>query len=172
VEKINEEQKLRFFQKIRSALWTFRAKKVGVLGLAFKGGTDDVRESPALDVVKRLLDEGCVITAYDPAAEARAKEFLPESEQMRYASDPYAAAQDADALLILNDWQEFAELDLAKLHYTLRYPIVIDGRNLYDQARMIQNGFTYLSVGRPGLSHSADTVGAFRGPQGKTGNAS
>ena len=71
------------------------------------------------------------------------------------------AAQDADALLILNDWQEFAELDLAKLHYTLRYPIVIDGRNLYDPAMMTKRGFTYLSVGRPGLSQPIDPVAAF-----------
>ena len=74
------------------------------------------------------------MSAYDPAAEQRTKEVIPPGPQMRYADDPYAAAQDADALLILNDWQEFAELDLARLHYTLRYPIVIDGRNLYDPA--------------------------------------
>ncbi len=163
VEKVNEEQKRRFFQKIRSALWTFRGKKIGVLGLAFKGGTDDVRESPALDIVQWLLKEGCTVTAYDPAASARTKETLPASETMRYVDDAYAAAQDADALLILNDWQEFGELDLAKLHYTLRYPIVIDGRNLYDPAVMIQNGFTYLSVGRPGLTQPAEQAGSFRG---------
>jgi UDPglucose 6-dehydrogenase len=169
VEKINEEQKLRFFQKVRSALWTFRGKKIGVLGLAFKGGTDDIRESPALDIVKKLLSEGCVVSAYDPAAEQRAREVVPPGPHMRYVSDPYAAAQDADALLILNDWQEFAELDLARLHYTLRYPIVVDGRNLYDEATMTKNGFTYLSVGRPGLSQPLDPVAAFHLPRGKEG---
>jgi UDPglucose 6-dehydrogenase len=158
VEKINEEQKRRFFQKVRSALWTFRGKKIGVLGLAFKGGTDDIRESPALDVVKQMLHEGSIVTAYDPAAAERTKELIPPSAQMQYVNDPYAAAQDADALVILNEWQEFAELDLKRLHYTLRYPIVIDGRNLYDPAIMIENGFTYLSVGRPGLSHTRDTA--------------
>lgn len=167
VEKINEEQKQRFFQKIRSALWTFRAKKIGVLGLAFKGGTDDIRESPALDIVKRLLNEGCTVTAYDPAASERTKELIPASEEMRYVNDVYEAAQDADALLILNDWQEFAELDLTKLHYTLRYPIIIDGRNLYDPASMLEQGFTYLSVGRPGLSQTVDPAGTFRRAQGK-----
>ncbi len=169
VEKINEEQKLRFFQKIRSALWTFRGKKIGVLGLAFKGGTDDVRESPALDIVKRLLSEGCTVSAYDPAAAARTKEVIPPGPCMRYVDDPYAAAQDADALLILNDWQEFAELDLPKLHYTLRYPIVIDGRNLYDPATMTKHGFTYLSVGRPGLSQPLDPVAAFFLPRRRDG---
>lgn len=161
VEKINEEQKQRFFQKIRSALWTFRGKKIGVLGLAFKGGTDDIRESPAIDIVKNLLSEGCNVYAYDPAAAHRCQEVIPESSKMHYVGSPYAAAQDADALLILNDWQEFAELDLAKLHYTLRYPIVIDGRNLYDAATMNKAGFTYLSVGRPGLAQPLDPVAAF-----------
>jgi len=161
VEKVNEEQKLRFFQKIRSALWTFRGKKVGVLGLAFKGGTDDIRESPAVDVVKRLLAEGCLVNAYDPAASDRCKEVIPPGPSMRYVDELYAAAQDADALLILNDWQEFAELDLVKLHYMLRYPIVIDGRNLYDPATMTKHGFTYLSVGRPGLSQPVDPAAAF-----------
>lgn len=169
VEKINEEQKLRFFQKIRSALWTFRGKKIGVLGLAFKGGTDDIRESPALDIVKRLLKEGCLVTAHDPAAGVRTKEIIPPGPCMRYVDDPYAAAQDADALLILNDWQEFAELDLDKLHYTLRYPIVIDGRNLYEPATMTKHGFTYLSVGRPGLSQPVDPVAAYFLPRRRDG---
>ncbi len=158
VEKINEEQKRRFFQKVRSALWTFRGKKIGVLGLAFKGGTDDIRESPALDIVRQLLHEGSIIAAYDPAATERAKEVLPPGQNMHYVDDPYAAAQDADALVILNEWQEFAELDLKRLHYTLRYPIIIDGRNLYDPATMTENGFTYLSVGRPGLPFMRDTA--------------
>jgi UDPglucose 6-dehydrogenase len=165
VEKINEEQIHRFFQKVRSALWTFRGKKIGVLGLAFKGGTDDIRESPAIEIVEKLLSEGCIVSAYDPAAEARSKETIPPGAQMRYVDSPYAAAQDADALLILNDWSEFAELDLAKLHYTLRYPIVIDGRNLYDPATMTEHGFTYLSVGRPGLSQPVDPITVFHEPR-------
>jgi UDPglucose 6-dehydrogenase len=162
VEKINEEQKRRFFQKVRSALWTFRGKKLGVLGLAFKGGTDDVRESPAVDLVQQLLKEGCVISAYDPAAEERAKEVIPESASMRYVKDPYAAAQSADALLILNDWQEFAELDLDRLQRTLRYPIVIDGRNLYDPAVMRERAFTYLSVGRPDFPRASKATASAR----------
>lgn len=88
---------------------------------------------------------------------------------MQYANDPYQAAQDADALLILNDWQEFAELDLARLHYTLRYPIVIDGRNLYDPAVMTENGFIYLSVGRPGPSQALDPVATYYLPPRREG---
>jgi UDPglucose 6-dehydrogenase len=149
VEKINAEQKRRFFQKVRSALWTFRGKKLGVLGLAYKGGTDDIRESPAIDLIGQFLQEGSIISAYDPAAMERTKQVLPPSGTLSYAKDAYEAASEADALLILTDWQEFAELDLDRLHYTLRYPIIIDGRNLFDKTIMAQRGFTYLSVGRP-----------------------
>jgi UDPglucose 6-dehydrogenase len=158
VEKINADQKKRFFQKVRSALWTFRGKKLGVLGLAFKGGTDDIRESPAIDLIGQFLKEGCIISAYDPAAMERTKQVLPPSGTLSYASDAYEAAKEADALLILTDWQEFAELDLDRLHYTLRYPIVIDGRNLFDREVMTQHGFTYLSVGRPGGMYSKDAT--------------
>jgi UDPglucose 6-dehydrogenase len=149
VEKINVQQKKRFLNKVRSALWTLRGKRIGVLGLAFKGETDDIRESPAIDLVEMLLAEGCTITAYDPAAIARTQEVLPAAANLRYADNAYAAAEDADALLILTDWSEFASLDLSRLYKTLRYPIVIDGRNLYDPQIMVEHGFTYLSIGRP-----------------------
>jgi UDPglucose 6-dehydrogenase len=158
VENINAEQKKRFFQKVRSALWTFRGKKLGVLGLAFKGGTDDIRESPAIDLIAQFLKEGCVISAYDPAAMERTKQVLPPSTSLTYAKDAYEAASEADALLILTDWQEFVDLDLDRLHYTLRYPIVIDGRNLFDAAAMAQRGFNYLSIGRPGVVHLRDAA--------------
>jgi UDPglucose 6-dehydrogenase len=148
VEKINANQKKRFLSKVRSALWTLRGKRLAVLGLAFKGETDDIRESPAIDLVEMLLAEGCSVVAYDPAAMARAEAELPVSKQMRYASGIEEAAKDADALLILTDWREFAGMDLDKLHGLMRYPIIIDGRNLYDPTHMAEHGFTYLSVGR------------------------
>jgi UDPglucose 6-dehydrogenase len=159
VEKINEQQKRRFFNKVRSALWTFRGKRLSVLGLAFKGGTDDVRESPAFDVIRMLLAEGCTIVAYDPAATERAKEELPPSPSMQYADDLYVAATGADALLILSDWPQFGELDLDRLQTVLRYPIVIDGRNLYDPQQMLERGFTYLSVGRPAMYPARERAG-------------
>lgn len=151
VEKINAEQKARFFHKVHTALWTLRGKRLGVLGLAFKGGTDDVRDSPALELIEKFLGEGCIVQAYDPAAEKRAAEVIPPSSAMQYVSDPYAAAQGADALLILSDWQEFAELDLARLRHALRYPVVVDGRNLYSPERMEEQGFAYFSMGRPAV---------------------
>jgi UDPglucose 6-dehydrogenase len=159
VEKINVQQKKRFLSKVRSALWTLRGKKLAVLGLAFKGETDDVRESPAIDLVEMLLAEGCSVVAYDPAAMERAKLELPPSQNMQYAADSYAAAADADAVLILTDWREFAELDLQKLNKALRYPIVVDGRNLYDPQTMVDHGFTYMSVGRPAAKPSREAVG-------------
>ena len=147
VMRINEEQRQRFLRKVRTALWTLRGKRLGVLGLAFKGGTDDIRESPAILLVQALLQEGCRIAAYDPAAAERAREVLNSSTE--FVSNPYEAANGADALLILTEWEEFAALDLDRLHKQLKYPIVIDGRNLYDPDTMAARGFTYYSVGRP-----------------------
>jgi UDPglucose 6-dehydrogenase len=146
VMRINEEQRHRFLRKVRSVLWTFRGKRLGVLGLAFKGGTDDIRESPALLMVQELLREGCNICAYDPAAMDRAKEVLKSG--VEFAEDAYQAAKGVDAILILTEWEEFASLDLARLRTLVKYPIVLDGRNLYDPAVMVEHGFSYYSVGR------------------------
>jgi UDPglucose 6-dehydrogenase len=149
VRKINEGQRDVFFNKVRSALWTLRDKKLAALGLAFKGDTDDIRDSPAIAVIRRLLDAGASVTAYDPAAMDRARSVLPASDTMRYAESLYEAANDADAVLILTDWKEFAEMDLARLSQIVRFPVVIDGRNLYNPQTMLKQGFTYVSIGRP-----------------------
>jgi UDPglucose 6-dehydrogenase len=117
------------------------------LGLAFKGGTDDIRESPAILLVQALVQEGCQIAAYDPAAMDRAREVL--NSKTEFVSSPYDAAKDADALLILTEWEEFGSLDLDRMLQQLKYPIVIDGRNLYEPDAMAARGFTYYSVGRP-----------------------
>jgi UDPglucose 6-dehydrogenase len=147
VIRINDEQCLRFLRKVRNALWTLKGKRIAVLGLAFKGGTDDIRESPAISLVRLLLREGCEVAAYDPAAMERAREVL--DGRLEYAENAYEAAEDADALLVLTDWEEFATLDLGRLRAQLRYPIVVDGRNLFDPDQMAQAGFIYYSVGRP-----------------------
>jgi len=151
VRKINARQQDVFFNKVRSALWTLRGKKVAALGLSFKGGTDDVRESPAIDIVKRLLDGGCTVSVYDPVAMDRAKAVLPPSRDLHYTAGPYTAAEGADALLILTDWAEFAQLDLSRLKGTMRFPIIVDGRNLYKPGHMFEHGFSYLSIGRPAV---------------------
>jgi UDPglucose 6-dehydrogenase len=149
VRKINETQKDIFYNKVLSALWTLRGKRLAALGLAFKGDTDDIRESPAIDVIRKLLEAGATVTAYDPAAMERAKEALPPTEKLSYADNLYEAAKDADAVLILTDWKEFAKIDLVKLNKAVKFPIVIDGRNLYKPQEMQDRGFTYVSIGRP-----------------------
>jgi len=149
IHKINETQKDIFFNKVLAALWTLRGKRLAALGLSFKGNTDDIRDSPAIEIVKRLLEAGASVTAYDPAAIERAKAVMPPSANLRYAGDLYEAAKDADAVLILTDWKEFAEIDLVRLNAAVRFPIVIDGRNLYKPQQMLDHGFTYVSVGRP-----------------------
>ncbi|MGB7267048.1 MAG: UDP-glucose/GDP-mannose dehydrogenase family protein [Terracidiphilus sp.] len=148
VRKINDSQREVFFNKVRSALWTLRGKRLGVLGLSFKGDTDDIRESPAIEIIKKVLQAGAIVTAFDPAAMERAREVLPPAANMKYAGDPYEAATDADAVLILTDWKEFGALDLKRLNRVVRFPIVIDGRNLYKAQEMQDHGFTYVSMGR------------------------
>jgi len=156
VIRINEEQRQRFLRKVRKALWTLRGKRLGVLGLAFKGGTDDIRESPAVLLVQALVQEGCTVAAYDPAAMGRAREIL--TTGVEFVESAYDAADRADALLILTEWEEFAALDLKRLNSRLRYPIVIDGRNLYDPEMMAAHGFSYYSVGRaPALPEGLPT---------------
>ena len=153
---INETQKEVFFNKVLSALWTLRGKRLAALGLAYKGGTDDIRESPAIDIIKRLLKAGAIITAYDPAAMERAQTELPAAENLSYANDIYEASKDVDAVLILTDWKEFANIDLVRLNKAVHFPIVIDGRNLYQPKQMLDHGFTYVSVGRPTNYHAQD----------------
>ncbi len=148
VMRINEDQRRFFLRKVRNVLWTLKGKRLAVLGLAFKGGTDDIRESPAIALVKMLVKEQCQVVAYDPAAMDRARhEFKPGS--VTFAASAYDAAKGADALLVLTDWEEFTELDFERLRRELRHPILIDGRNLYSLEEMERQGFNYVSVGRP-----------------------
>jgi UDPglucose 6-dehydrogenase len=137
-----------------------RGKRLAVLGLAFKGDTDDVRESPAIEIVQALLREGTSVCVYDPAGTAKARPMLP-ARGIEYAKGPYNAMNGADALLILTDWQEFGALDLQEVRDRLKYPIVIDGRNLYEPDQMAEAGLIYHSIGRAvGVpKHLAPVVG-------------
>ena len=158
IRNINEAQKEAFFNKVTSTLWTLRDKRLAALGLAFKGGTDDVRESPAVEIVRKLLQAGAVVSAYDPAAMENTRKVLPAAPNLRYAADIYDAARDADAVLILTDWNEFGAMDLTRLKEQMRFPIVIDGRNLYGVEQMQKHGFTYVSIGRP-AGYSVEEIG-------------
>jgi UDPglucose 6-dehydrogenase len=128
-------------------LWTLKGKNLGVLGLAYKCGTDDLRESPAVSIIHALLAEGAQIKAYDPAAMESARKTL--GSKIAYAKNAYDAASGADGLLILTEWQEFAKLDLNTIREKLNYPIVIDGRNIFGLDQMRQAGLIYHSMGRP-----------------------
>jgi UDPglucose 6-dehydrogenase len=147
--RVNEDQRNRFMRKVRKALWTLKGKKLAVLGLAFKNGTDDLRESPAVAIIKALLKEGCSVIAYDPAAMGRAAEEFGPNTPVKFAGGAYEALEGADACLVLTEWEDFAALDLGRVKQLLRYPIVVDGRNLFQPALMEAAGLNYYSVGRP-----------------------
>jgi UDPglucose 6-dehydrogenase len=144
-ERVNKERIDRFFEKIRQALWVVKGKRVAVLGLAFKANTDDVRFAPALEVVRRLLEEGANVHATDPEAMSRTKALFP---QLNYHEDPYDALRDADAALVCTEWDIFRRLDWERAGTLMARKLVIDGRNLYAPQAMREKGFEYHSFGR------------------------
>ena len=146
VEKINKHRIDRCIEKLRSALWVVRGKQVGVLGLAFKPNTDDIRFAPAIDLVNQLLSEGARVRAYDPQAMERSRATLP---QIEYAKSAYDAATDAEALLIATEWDEFRRLDWPRVRDVMARPLIIDGRNLLSPREIRGLGFEYRSFGRP-----------------------
>ncbi|HET9792535.1 MAG TPA: UDP-glucose/GDP-mannose dehydrogenase family protein [Candidatus Angelobacter sp.] len=160
VARVNAEQRHRFLRKVKKALWTLKGKRLAVLGLAFKNGTDDIRESPAIAIVKALLKEGCSVTAYDPAAMKRASEEFPDGS-VKFAADAYEAIAGADACLILTEWEDFRALDMRRMKKLLRYPIVVDGRNLFRPALMQAAGLNYYSVGRADAVSTRSAVTPF-----------
>lgn len=145
VENINRIQKDRFIKKIRETLWILQDKTIGALGLSFKPNTDDVRLSPAIEIIERLISEGAKIKAYDPKAVDKAKTTL---KGVTFCADAYEVAKDAEALIILTEWDEFKSLDLEKLKTLLVHPIIIDGRNMFNPTQMAEAGFIYKSIGR------------------------
>jgi UDPglucose 6-dehydrogenase len=144
-ERVNKQRIDRFFDKIHKALWVIKGKKVAVLGLAFKANTDDIRFAPALDVIRRLLDEGAEVHATDPEAISRTKPLLPP---VKYHEDPYNALKGVDAALVCTEWQVFRNLDWEKAGHSMARRLVIDGRNLYSPKKMQKLGFDYHSFGR------------------------
>ena len=147
VQKINEAQMSRFLKKITDTLWVLKGKTIGVLGLAFKQNTDDVRMSPAIDVCQRLLKEGALLRVHDPKAMDKAKELLP-GDGVHYIDDMDEVSNGCDALVIATEWPQFKELDLAKSKKVMTAPIMFDGRNLFDPVLVKKIGFTYKSIGR------------------------
>ncbi|NIN65806.1 MAG: nucleotide sugar dehydrogenase [Anaerolineae bacterium] len=145
VIEINRDQRRRIVQNLRETLGTLHGKTVGILGLAFKPNTDDMREAPAVEIIHLLQHEGASIKAFDPVATPRAKEILPEVE---YCEDAYEVAEGSDALVIVTDWNEFKHLDMARIRASMAQPVLMDGRNIYEPRRMEQLGFIYRGIGR------------------------
>jgi UDPglucose 6-dehydrogenase len=145
INAINAAQRKVIVDKVRKALWILKDKTIGVLGLSFKPDTDDMREAPSVEIIRMLQEEGANIKAYDPAAMDKAKAVLPH---VVFCADPYEVARDSDTLVVLTEWEEFSGLDLERTKELLNYPILVDGRNIFDPARMRELGFEYVGVGR------------------------
>ena len=150
-ENINQRRVDIFLHKVHQVLWTLRGKTLGILGLAFKAGTDDIREAVSLKIIQALREEGSILRLYDPQAMPNTQKVFPASkEDLTYCSSAYEAAQGAQALLLLTEWEEFRQLDLQRVREMVEVPILVDGRNLYDPDTVRRAGFEYVSIGRDG----------------------
>ena len=145
VEAINLQAQNSIIKKASDMLNDIEGKKIGILGLAFKPNTDDMRDAPSIYIINKLLEKGAKITAYDPQAMDNAKKILANIE---YASDMYKTAEGADLLIVVTDWNEFKEMDMGKILKSMKLPNLVDARNLYDASRMKSLGFKYRGVGR------------------------
>jgi UDPglucose 6-dehydrogenase len=148
VETANERQKRVLIKKIKCALGDrLKGRRIALWGLAFKAGTDDMREAPSLTLIDGLLDEGASICAHDPAAMEHARTLL--GNRIDYAETNYEALPGADALVVVTDWNEYRHPDFERVKRTLKQPVIVDGRNLYDVEKMRELGVRYHSIGRP-----------------------
>jgi len=145
VMDINRDQRMLVIDKLRDCLEDLNDRIIGLLGLAFKPNTDDLREAPSLDIARVLLAAGAHVRAFDPAAMEGARVKLPQVEYMR---DAYGVADGSDALVVVTEWNEFRNLDLDRVKASMRMPVIVDGRNIYDPASMRELGFTYRGIGR------------------------
>jgi UDPglucose 6-dehydrogenase len=145
IMEINRHQRRQVIQKLRTLLGSLQDKVIGLMGLAFKPNTDDMRDSPAVEIAHLLINEGALVKGYDPVAMGVAARMCPE---IKLAEDPYDLAEGCDAVIVITDWNEFKHLDMAQLKKTMRQPIMVDGRNLYEPEDMQAVGFTYRGMGR------------------------
>jgi UDPglucose 6-dehydrogenase len=146
VMEINRGRIQRFVELMRKALGPLEEKMIGVMGLAFKPNTDDMRDAKSVEVIRLLLAAGATVKAYDPVATENAKKLLPA--EVQYCASPYEAAKGADALAIVTEWNEFKFLNLERIRMLMRRPLIFDGRNIYEPERMLRLGFEYYSIGR------------------------
>ena len=155
VERINKQRIQYFIEKVRKELWVIRGRKIAVWGLAFKPNTDDVRFAPALELMRMLIHEGADVSAYDPQASGKTRAVLPNA---RYCASPYEAAQDAEAILITTEWEEFHHIDWKRVRGLVSRPLIVDGRNTLTAANVTAHGFHYFSIGRPAVIAESDGV--------------
>ena len=146
VDRINLQRRALVVTKLKQALWNLAGKRIGLLGLAFKPHTDDIRDAPALAIARRLLEEGAEVRGYDPHAAAKAQQALPA---LTCCADPYAVAEQAEAVVLCTEWPEFLSLDYARLKAAMVRPLILDGRNSLDRDLLTGLGFEYIGIGRP-----------------------
>lgn len=149
--EVNAQQRRIAVEKLQEALKVLRGRTIGVLGLAFKPGTDDIRESAAIEIIRLLAERGAHVKAHDPVAVENARRVLADIE-VEFVDDPYELAQGCDGIVLATEWDIYRALDLAKLAASMRLPVLVDGRNVYDPEEARKAGFTYLGIGRP-VSH-------------------
>lgn len=148
-DRINIDRIEVFVEKIKKALWILKDKKFAILGLAFKPETDDIREAPGIKIIRRLLEEGALLRLYDPKAMGNMKDIFPEQPpQITYTQSLYEAVEEANALLLVTEWDEFKEMNLQKIKKAMDNPIIIDGRNVFEPSKLRELGFEYYSIGR------------------------
>jgi UDPglucose 6-dehydrogenase len=148
VMTINTDQRYLVVDKLKQELGALQGKQIAVLGLAFKDNTDDMRDAPSIDIIKWLLDEGAHVRAYDPEASQTARRAMP-NVAISYCDDAFAAAKEADAVVVVTEWKEFRQLNLLRLREVMRGAVLVDGRNLYEPKEMARLGYRYHGIGRP-----------------------
>jgi UDPglucose 6-dehydrogenase len=151
VIEVNQEQRDRMLEKIKTLTGELKGAQIGVLGLAFKPNTDDIRDSPAIDIANMLMAQGAIVKAYDPAAMENASKSM--TGPIQFCNDSYEVAENSDALIILTEWNQFRKLDLSRIKELLKSPRIIDLRNIYDPESVQKLGFEYACVGRGGKIH-------------------
>jgi UDPglucose 6-dehydrogenase len=145
VERINDRARRDIVLKTRKMLGDVRGKTIGILGLAFKPNTDDMRDAPSIDIINLLQKDGAKVKAYDPQAQETAKKVI---DGITFSKDPYDACREADLAIILTEWNEFKEMDLKKLKELMKSPNIIDARNVFEPDKLKRLGFSYIGVGR------------------------
>jgi len=149
VMEINRNQRRRAVMQLRKSLKSLNDKTIGVLGIAFKPNTDDIRDAAAIDIIHMLQNEGAHVRAYDPQAMENASKVL---KHVTLCENPYQVAENADALVLATEWNEFKQLDLSKLKASMKQAVILDGRNLWDYETLKKQGFTYMGIGRGDLT--------------------